>query len=103
SPEVWSSPAATVRGGRATGMRGRAARRDAGWGMRDAWLALHRTPPHLASRIAHPVHISRSIRAPRNTTMLTIPFAVKNAALSRDRAPGRTRWCSHAVHAAPFG
>jgi len=44
----------------------------------------------------------RSIKAPRKTTILTIPFAVKNAALRRERSVGRTSWCSQAMIAAPI-
>src|SRR5437870_1763774 len=39
--------------------------------------------------------------APGNTTMLTMPFMVKNAAFRRDRSSGRTTRCSHTINAAP--
>ena len=60
--------------------------------MRGAWFArrLRRasfTTTHDAPRTTHGFHRIRSTNAPRNTTILTIPFAVKKA----DKVPGDPR------------
>ena len=49
------------------------------------WFPAYRVP-----LTAYLFHRIRSTNAPKNTTILTIPFAVKNAALSFDKSPGFT-------------